>query len=84
MNNSTPVKIEKNVPIPERNNLPDLPLQDMEIGDSFMIEMETDNNSRAVQTLRQRVSRFQTQNPNLRFRVMRDVTEKGMRVFRVA
>lgn len=80
---TTTVTIEKDVPMPERNRLPELPLLGMERGDSFLIEMETDNDNRAVQTLRQRISRFQSKNTNYRFTVRRDDEAGGMRVWRV-
>lgn len=78
------VLIEKGVPVPDRNKLPNLPLQTMEIGDSFLLQMSTDNDNRAVQTLRQRISRFQSKNPSRRFTVRRDGDGDGMRVWRVA
>tara|TARA_R110000803_G_scaffold37117_6_gene80005 strand:- start:281 stop:547 length:267 start_codon:yes stop_codon:yes gene_type:complete len=80
---TTQIMIEKGVPVPERNRLPELPLEGMSVGDSFFLEMATDNDNRAVQTLRQRISRFQSKHPTFRFTVRRDDTATGMRVWRV-
>lgn len=79
----TNVKIEKNIPPPERNSLGDLPLLDMEIGDSIQVPIEPDSGGRGVQTLRQRISRFQTANKGYRFTVSKDPNGGGMRVWRV-
>ena len=82
MNDSTPI-IEKDVPVPNVNNLPKLPLKEMQVGDSFPVNVGQDSSSRAVQTLRQRISRHQTANPETRFTVKRDPKGDGMRVWRV-
>ncbi len=80
------IVIEKNVPVPERQELPGLveALKKMEIGDSFFLKMDTDSRSRKVQSLRQRITRFHGQMPDRRFRVGVDQSGDGMRVWRVA
>lgn len=79
------IVIEKNVPVPKgRRKLPDLPLEKMVAGDSFFMKMDDlASDSRDVQTLRQHVSRFQAKFPERRYRVVRDDSGEGMRVFRV-
>lgn len=75
------IQIEKDIPIPRRSKLPALPFRDMQVGDSFLAPVPVEN-LRLVSTLRQRVSRFQRDNPEMRFSVVRDGEQ--MRVFRVA
>jgi len=75
------IQIEKNVPMPQRTRLPDLPLPAMDVGDSFLAPIPSDD-TRRVQALRQRVVRFQRLHKPKRFSVVRD--GESMRVFRVA
>lgn len=77
----TMIKIEKNVPVPQRSRIPSLPLEEMDIGDSFRAPVEAAD-QKAVSSLRQRVARFQRANPAMRFSVVID--GDNMRVFRVA
>jgi len=74
------IQIEKGVPMPNRTRLPELPFMAMEIGDSFVAPVPS-NDSRLIQALRQRVTRFQKQNPPQKFSVVQDGEQ--MRVFRV-
>ncbi len=75
------IKIEKNVPVPQRSRIPPLPLADMAIGDSFKAPIKSAD-QKGVSSLRQRVSRFQKSYPTMRFSVVID--GENMRVFRIA
>jgi hypothetical protein len=75
------IRIEKNIPLPQRSRLPDLPFQEMQIGDSFLAPVSC-GDKKSIGALRQRVSRFQRMNPKMRFSVVQDGEQ--MRVFRVA
>ena len=75
------IQIEKNVPIPQRSRLPDLPFQDMQVGDSFLAPVDS-GDQRLIGALRQRFSRYQRMNPERRFSVVKDGGQ--MRVFRIA
>lgn len=74
------IKIEKDIPLPQRSRLPDLPFGDMQVGDSFLAPVPAED-QRLVAALRQRVMRFQRMNGEKRFSVVRD--GDSMRVFRV-
>jgi hypothetical protein len=74
------IKIEKDIPIPQRTRLPELPFSEMEINESFLAPVSYDE-ARLVQALRQRVVRFQRRHPPKKFSVVRD--GEKMRVFRV-
>lgn len=74
------IKIEKDIPLPQRSRLPDLPFNDMQVGDSFLAPVPSDD-QRLVAALRQRVMRFQRMHDDKRFSVVRD--GENMRVFRV-
>jgi hypothetical protein len=71
--------IEKNVPMPVKNMLPDFPLDDMEIGDSFVVNLVVERDRSAV---RQRLSRYQQRNPPKRFSA-HIISENVVRVHRV-
>jgi len=75
------IHIEKNIPIPQRSRLPDLPFRDMQVGDSFLAPVPAGDH-RLIGALRQRVSRYQKANPDQKFSVVRDGEQ--MRVFRIA
>lgn len=75
---SDEIKIEKGVPLPRRPRMPKLPLESMEIGDSFAAPEEGEL---AIQALRQRVSRFSARSQK-RFSVMK-VDDNTHRVYRV-
>ena len=75
------IHIEKNIPIPQRSRLPDLPFREMQVGDSFLAPVGAED-QRLINALRQRVSRYQRANPERRFSVVKDKDQ--MRVFRIA
>lgn len=79
MSKKAKIRIEKNVPLPIRSVVPPLPLEEMEIGDSFKLELE-DEKDRG--TVRQRLFRFQAKNPPKRFS-MCSISDTTVRVFRV-
>jgi len=74
------IKIERNIPIPQRTRLPELPFSEMEINESFFAPVMSED-ARLVQALRQRVVRFQRRNTPKKFSVVRDGDQ--MRVFRI-
>ena len=73
------IKIERNVPLPVSSDVPSLPLEQMLVGESFVLKLNSDTDK---STVRQRVGRFQRNNPPKRFSV-RMVENKSLRVFRV-
>ena len=74
-----PIKIEKNVPLPMRSKVPPLPLEQLAVGDSFLLKVK-DKTFRA--TVRQRLYRHQKANPNVRLS-MRTVDKDTVRIFRL-
>jgi hypothetical protein len=73
------IKIEKGVNYPRRNELPTMPLGDMEAGDSFFLPVDM-TNDRLIQTLRQRVCRYQRVKGG-KYSVLKE--GEGMRVYRL-
>lgn len=78
MSNSNQVIIEDNVPEPE--TLPPLPLEDMKIGQSFVVTIK---NETQRTTLMQRIYRFKKENPPANF-TSRKVGAQEYRVWRIA
>ena len=74
------ITIEKGVPMPVQARLPKLPLAQMEIGDSFLIETKKHNQYTA---LTQQIQRFQKKNPPVKFAIRRDPNSDMVRVHRV-
>lgn len=72
-------KIEKNHPIPITSAIPPLPLNELSISHSFVVEAEMGNERN---TIRQRLSRFQKANPPIRLS-MRAVDDRHVRIQRV-
>jgi len=75
------IVIEKDVPMPKRTKIPELPLATMEIGDSFVAPINAAEQTE-VRALRQRISRWQRGQQPKKFSVVRDGEQ--MRVFRVS
>lgn len=75
------IVIEKHVPMPKRTRIPDLPLAQMEVGDSFVAPINASDQTE-VRALRQRISRWQRDQQPMKFSVVRDGEQ--MRVFRVS
>jgi hypothetical protein len=79
----TPFAIEKGIAMPFRQRLPEMPLAEMNVGDSFLIENLADNPA-DVTAVRQRIFRFHKANPNVRLSLVRDNEVDGaMRLFRL-
>ena len=76
------IQIEKNVPVPQRSKMPKYPLESMEVGDSFLSGVDSDDRGR-VQTLRTSICRQQRRLDGRRFSVVKDAKLNEMRVFRV-
>ena len=80
------IKIESGVPLPRRAHkipLPSLPIDLMEVGQSFRLSVEEKRMDRTLNALRMKVQRYQKANPGFRFSVITESTE-SIRVFRVA
>jgi hypothetical protein len=73
------VKIENNVPLPNKSGIPPLPLPTMSVGESFALSPISDCGKN---TIRQRVSRYQLDNPPRKYSV-RTIKDDEVRVFRV-
>ena len=52
------ISIDKHIPMPKRTKIPDLPLTEMEVGDSFKAPINA-SDATEVRALRQRISRWQ-------------------------
>jgi len=76
------IEIQKNIPVPTRKKLPQFPLADMEVGDSFLSGVSSEDKSH-VQTLRTTIWRLQSAMDGKRFSVVKDSKTPEMRVFRV-
>jgi hypothetical protein len=80
------MKIDRNVPLPDRIakrfRIGPLPLAEMNVGDSFVIEIDADDAelSRILHSLRVRLNRFTQKNPKFKFSSSKD--KKGLRVWR--
>ena len=82
---SNEIKIDSHVPLPKRAYkipLPDLPLDLMEVGQSFSLSVEEERMDRTLNALRMKLQRYQRANPGYRFSVITESTE-SIRVFRV-
>ena len=79
MSTTQKIKIEKNVPLPTRSIIPPLPLEEMQVGDSFALKA---SGTREHNAIRQRLHRFQQSNPPKKFS-MRTIDDKTVRIFRV-
>lgn len=78
------MKIDRGVPIPERIakrvNIGPLPLSELNIGDSILIECGPEEIERVLHSVRVRLSRFKNSNKGLRFSSTKD--KKGIRIWR--
>ena len=72
------ITLEKDVPLPRRTKLPDLPLNEMDIGHSFVLDVDKKGRS----AVRQRLYRYQNANWPKRFSV-RTLSDEQVRVYRV-
>ena len=74
------IKIEKNIPLPVYSKVPELPLDKMKIGESFVIGLSEEIKK---STIRQRVARFQKRNPPKHFAMRPWDDGDSVRIFRV-
>jgi len=81
------MKIDRNVPLPDRIakrfRIGPLPLDDMNVGDSFLIEIDSNDAelTRILHSLRVRLNRYTQKHPKHKFSSSKD--KKGLRVWRV-
>lgn len=79
------MKIDSNVPLPDRIakrvTIGPLPLKDLSVGDSILVECSADESERVLHSVRVRISRFQQKNKGFKFSSSRD--KKGVRIWRV-
>jgi hypothetical protein len=77
--------IDKNVPLPKhlasRIRIGPLPLSDLTVGDSILVECNPDDIERVLHSVRVRLSRFRSKNKAFRFSSAAE--KKGIRVWRV-
>ena len=76
---SEKIRIVNDVPMPEREILPPMPLDKMEIGDSFELPLKGINSKNSM---RQRLYRYQKNNPPKRFS-LQTIDLNSVRIFRV-
>ena len=78
---STPltIKIEENVPLPQRSPLPHLPFGKMKVGNSIVINI---TNPADVTTIKQRIQRYQKKHKSVCLSLRR-INETSVRVFRM-
>lgn len=79
------MKIDKGVPLPSRIanrvTIGPLPLEELSIGDSILIECSPDETQRVLHSVRVRLSRFANKNKGYKFSSSPD--KKGVRIWRV-
>ena len=85
------IKIEKGIPLPphlhERVGVGPLPLKDMKVGDSIVVEANTHRElERKLKSIRMRLSRFSNKSPHFKFRIAKESDNSGthIRVWRVS
>ena len=79
------MKIDKGVPLPDRIakriTVGPLPLADLGVGDSFLVECTPEELERVLHSVRVRLSRFAQTNKGYKFSSTKD--KKGVRIWRV-
>ena len=79
------MKIDKNVPLPPRiaNRVVvgPLPLKDLRVGDSVLIDCSDDEIDRVLHSVRVRLSRFASKNKDYKFSSSK--SKGGVRIWRV-
>ena len=79
------MKSDKNVPLPKRIanrvSIGALPLKDLEVGDSILVECTTEETRKVLHSVRVRLSRFALANKGYKFSSSTD--KKGVRIWRV-
>ncbi len=79
------MKIDSNVPLPRhlkgRIRIGSLPLLDLGVGDSILVECSPDEIDRVLHSVRTRLSRLHSKNKGFRFSSTAE--NKGIRIWRV-
>lgn len=79
------MKIERGVPLPERLakriRIGPLPLRELAVGDSILVECGEEEIERVLHSIRVRLSRFRSNNKSYNFSSTRD--KKGVRIWRI-
>ena len=79
------MKIDNNVPLPKhlagRVRIGPLPLSDLTVGDSILVECSPDDLDRVLHSVRTRLSRFHANNKKIRFTSTAE--KKGIRIWRI-
>lgn len=79
------MKIDKNVPLPKRIanrvSIGPLPLKELDVGDSILVECTPDETQKVLHSVRVRLSRFAAANKGYKFSSSTD--KKGVRIWRV-
>lgn len=78
------VKIEKGIPVPSRIasrvRVGNLPLGDLESGDSILVECSNEEKDRVIHSLRVRLGRFTKKEPEFKFSSTK--VPEGIRIWR--
>ena len=79
------MKIDKNVPLPKRIanrvSIGPLPLKELDVGDSILVECTPNETQKVLHSVRVRLSRFAAANKGYKFSSSAD--KKGVRIWRV-
>lgn len=79
------MKIDRGVPLPDRIakrvTIGPLPLSELNIGDSILVECDPEEVERVLHSVRVRLSRFAQANKGYKFSSTKD--KKGVRIWRV-
>lgn len=87
MTTDSVVKIETGVPLPKRIRnrflVGRMPLDELNPGDSFLVEVPPEKIGQAVHSIRVRLTRYAAANKGKRFSSSKDPGGKGIRVWRI-
>jgi hypothetical protein len=79
------MKIDKDVPLPpriaKRITIGPLPLKELSVGDSILVECAAEECDQVLHSVRVRLSRFKAMNSGYKFSSSKD--KKGVRIWRV-
>ena len=80
------MKIERNVGVPKerkRTKVGELPLEDLNVGDSIVIDFDPEEINKAAHSIRVRCSVFSKNNPKYKLSVHKDSKKNKIRIWRV-
>lgn len=81
-----PITIEKDIPLPlslqNRVKVGYLPIAELELGDSFFVEMSQSEIDRALHSIRVRLTRYGSMNRDKKFSSSKAPDGSGIRVWR--